>query len=152
MTTFDVPSGKPFSKTLFSTVFQLYHGSPCTYPCFPGVLLPSTPHNILSKPLAAFPCTIFKTMDSGESGMNPVAITIINPQREYWPSWGSNQRPPVLKSTMLPTELWSLALPEMKVREMSMIKKKLNIWIFPKHIYIPVINSLPNTRWQIKFD
>ena len=26
----------------------------CTYPCFPGVLLASTPHNILSKPLAAF--------------------------------------------------------------------------------------------------
>ena len=24
-----------------------------TYPCFPGVLLTSTPHNILSKPLAA---------------------------------------------------------------------------------------------------
>ena len=22
----------------FSTVFQLYHGSKCTYPCFPGVL------------------------------------------------------------------------------------------------------------------
>ena len=39
--------------TPFSTVVQLYHQ--CTYPCFPGVLLTSTPHNILSKPLAAFP-------------------------------------------------------------------------------------------------
>ena len=28
----------------FSTVFQLYHGCQCTYPCFPGVLLTSTPH------------------------------------------------------------------------------------------------------------
>ena len=38
-----------------STVFHLYRGGQCTYPCFPGVLLTSTPHNILSKPLAAFP-------------------------------------------------------------------------------------------------
>ena len=41
--------------TPFSTEFQLYHSSHCTYQCFPGVLLTSTPHNILSKPLAAFP-------------------------------------------------------------------------------------------------
>ena len=26
-------------------------------------------------------------MDSGERGMNPVAMTIINPWKEYWPSW-----------------------------------------------------------------
>ena len=32
-------------------------------------------------------------MDSGERGMNPVAMTIISPQKEYWPSQGSNQRP-----------------------------------------------------------
>ena len=56
--------------TPFSTVFQLYHGSQCTSPCFPGVLLTSTPHNILSKSL------------------NPFALTIINPQREYWPTLG----------------------------------------------------------------
>ena len=40
--------------TPFSTVFQLYRGGHCTYQCFPGVIL-SSPHNILSKPLAAFP-------------------------------------------------------------------------------------------------
>ena len=55
---------QPFPRTLdwlivccltpFSTVFQLYHGGQCTYPWFPGVLLTSTPHNILSKPLTAF--------------------------------------------------------------------------------------------------
>ena len=39
---------------LFLTLFQLYCGCQCTYPCFPGVLLTSTLHNILSKPLAAF--------------------------------------------------------------------------------------------------
>ena len=41
--------------TPFSTVFPLYCSGICTYPCFPGVLLTSTPYNILSKPLAAFP-------------------------------------------------------------------------------------------------
>ena len=41
--------------TLFSIVFQSYCGGQCTYPCFLGVLLTSTLHNILSKPLAAFP-------------------------------------------------------------------------------------------------
>ena len=38
-----------------TTVFQVFLGSQCTYPCFSGVLLSSTLHNILSKPLAAFP-------------------------------------------------------------------------------------------------
>ena len=32
-------------------------------------------------------------MDNGERGMNPVAMTIINPRKEYWPSRGSNRRP-----------------------------------------------------------
>ena len=41
--------------TPFSTVFQLYRCGQCSYPCFPGVLLTSTQHNIPSKPLAAFP-------------------------------------------------------------------------------------------------
>ena len=48
-------------------------------------------------------------MDSGERGMNPVAMTIINPREDYWPSRGSNQRPPVLKSIDLMTELWGSA-------------------------------------------
>ena len=45
--------------------------------------------------------TIVETMDSGERGMNPAAMTIINPRKEYWPSRGSKQQPPVLKSAML---------------------------------------------------
>ena len=32
-------------------------------------------------------------MDSNERGMNPVAMIIINPWKEYWPSWEPNQRP-----------------------------------------------------------
>ena len=53
--------------------------------------------------------TIVETTDSGERGMNPVAMTIINPRKEYCPSRGSNQRPPVLKSATLLTELWGSA-------------------------------------------
>ena len=47
-------------------------------------------------------------MDSGERGMNPVTMTI-NPRKKYRPSWGSNQRPLVLKSATPPTELRDLA-------------------------------------------
>ena len=54
--------------------------------------------------------TIVETTRSGERGMNPVAMTIINPQKEYWANRGSNQGPPVLRSAMLPTELWGLAI------------------------------------------
>ena len=39
-------------------------------------------------------------MGNCERGMNPVAMTIINSWKEYWPSLGSNQRPPVLKSAL----------------------------------------------------
>ena len=54
---------------------------------------------------------IVQTMDSGFRGMNLVAMTIINPRKEYWPNRGlSNQRLPVLKSATLPTELWGWAL------------------------------------------
>ena len=41
--------------------------------------------------------TIVETTDSGEIGTNPVAVTIINPRKEYWPSRGLNQRSPVLQ-------------------------------------------------------
>ena len=44
--------------------------------------------------------TVVESVDSGERGMNPVAMTIINLRRRE-----SNQRPTVLKSYTLPTEL-----------------------------------------------
>ena len=53
--------------------------------------------------------TIVKTLDSGERGMNPVVMTIINTWEEYWPSQGSHHQPPVLKSCALRTELWGSA-------------------------------------------
>ena len=43
-------------------------------------------------------------MDINERGESSVSMTK-NPLKEYWPSWESNQRPPVLKSSMLPTEI-----------------------------------------------
>ena len=47
-------------------------------------------------------------MDIGERGMNPVAMNIINPRKEYCLGWGSNQQPPVVKSCMLLTVLCGL--------------------------------------------
>ena len=87
-------------------IFQLHSDGRCTYPCLPGVLetvfctifLPS--HWLLSY------ITNVKTMDCCERGMHHVAMTIINPRREYWPSQGQNNQPPILKSCTLPTKLW----------------------------------------------
>ena len=39
----------------FSKLFHLYRSGQYTYLCFSGVLLTSTPHNVLSKPPTAFP-------------------------------------------------------------------------------------------------
>ena len=74
---------------------------------FPGVLLASTPHNILPKPLASFPHNHCQNNGQQWRGMNPVAMTIINLWKEYWSRWRTKQRPPVLKSATLPTELWA---------------------------------------------
>ena len=71
-------------KVVFNS--QLCGSSECTYPCFPRVLLTSTPNNIHFKPMAAPRITIVETVDSGKRGMNPVTKTIINPLKEYWPS------------------------------------------------------------------
>ena len=67
----------------FLTVFQLCCGSQCTYPCFPGALLTSTPHNILPSHWLLSHITTVKSTDSSERGMNLVALTIINPRKEY---------------------------------------------------------------------
>ena len=59
-----------------STVYRLYRGGQCTYPCFPGVLLTSAQHNIFSKRWLLSHMTIVETTDSSERGMNPVAMTV----------------------------------------------------------------------------
>ena len=88
---------------VFSTVFHLYLGSYCTYPCFSGVLLTSNLRNNYPSHRLLSYITIVKTMHSGDRGKNPVAMTIINPWGEYL--WNGELNP-VLKSCALPTELW----------------------------------------------
>ena len=73
------------------------------------LFLTSTLHNILSKPLAAFPHNYCWNIGR-ERGMNPVAVTIINPWKEHRLSRVLNKRPPVLKSATLLTELSGSAL------------------------------------------
>ena len=34
--------------------------------------------------------SVVRKMDSGEREMNPYAIIVTNPKKEYWPSRGSN--------------------------------------------------------------
>ena len=111
--------------TLFSTVFQLYRGGQCTYPCFPGALLTSTLHNIFSKTMAAFTHNHCRNNRNGERGINPVTMTIINPRKEYWLSRGSNQRP-VLRSTTLPTLLllWGSALSKRRHKKKLILGNK----------------------------
>ena len=64
------------------------------------VLLPS--HWLLSR------IAIVDTMDNGERGMNPIAITIINLRKEYKPRRELKLRPLILKSCRLPTKLQGL--------------------------------------------
>ena len=45
-------------------------------------------------------------MDSGERVMNPVAMIITSPRKEYWRSWVSHLQPPFLKSATVLTEPW----------------------------------------------
>ena len=117
-----VPRSTVWCLTPFSTLFQLCRGSQCTYPCFPGVLLTSTPHNIFSSHWLLSHITLVDTTDSGERGMNPVLMTVISFRIEYWPSRGSNQRPPFLKSATPPTELWGSAVP--RSRSFAKVKTK----------------------------
>jgi hypothetical protein len=78
-------------------LLHLHHGGQCTYPCFPGVLLTSTPHNILSKPLAAFPHNHYRNngqrLERNESchWLSPVLGKNISGS-----SRRSSQRPPLL--------------------------------------------------------
>ena len=53
---------------------------------------------------------IIETIECFERGMNHIVTTIISPRKEYWPSRGTNQRPPVRKSSGLPTDLWCSAM------------------------------------------
>ena len=103
--------------TQFSTGFQVHRGGQCAYLCFPGVLLTSPPHNILSKPLAAFPHNHCRNngqrWERNKSWRNDCHQSL-----KYWQNRGSNQRPPVPKSTTQLTELWGSAKSEKRNREL----------------------------------
>ena len=76
-------------------------------------------------------------MDNGEKGMNLVAMTII---KEYLPSWGSNQRPPILKSATLTTELWGSALMD-KIFYWSKLKALADV-LFVGHVNYELETSI----------
>ena len=67
--------------------------------------------------------------------MNPVALTIINPLKEYWSSRGSNQRPPVLKAATLPNELWGSASKVLYQYEIEWQKVITDKFIFDLYFY-----------------
>ena len=92
-----------YLKTLGEKKFKSVQLPSVHIPVFPGVLLPVLctiffPNHWLLSHIA-----IVEVMDSSERGINPVAMTIVNPQEEFW---ASNQRPCVLRSCLLSTELW----------------------------------------------
>ena len=122
--------------TRFTTLFR---GGQCTYRCFPGVLLTNTPRIILSKPLAAFQHNhrYNITMDSGKRGMNPVAMTITNPRKEYWQSR-------TFVPHILPTELYRLALKGMGG---GGAQHEINGFICRTH-KLYVVNCLVKYNWE----
>ena len=93
------------------TLFQICRISLCIYPRFSRVLFTSSFYTVLfeSHWLLSH-ITFVETMDSSKRGMNPVAMTIINPRKESLPSQGLNQGPPVLNSCPLPTALCGLGI------------------------------------------
>ena len=71
-------------------------------------------------------------MASGERGMNPVAMTIINSRKEYWQSQGSNKRPPLFLNTSdraIELSYWSISISMIVAINKYMrhaVKKRLN--------------------------
>ena len=82
-------------------------------------------------------------MHSGERGINPVAMTIINPRTEYWPSHGSNQQPPVLKSATLLSELWGMTVE--KGENIANHHFSLNVFFYLYFILYHKINPAERT-------
>ena len=95
----------------------------------------------LSKPLAAFPNNHCR--NNGQRERN-VAMTIINPRKEYWPSRGSIQRPPVLKSATPPIELWGSARMIDEYRCSTKVKQQRAIYEWNIKILTSMLNTFPN--------
>ena len=76
----------------------------------------SSLQNILSKPLAAFQPSHCR--NNGQH-CDRVTMIIIDSPKEYCPSLGWNQQPPVLKSCMSLTELFRLAVDRLRNRRLK---------------------------------
>ena len=99
--------------TPFSMLFQLYCRGQCTYPCFSGILFTSTLHNMLSKPLAAFPYNHCQNnrewQERNESSHNDY-----NQSMERTLAKPGDRTSDLFSATlMLLTELWSSAKDKM---------------------------------------
>ena len=81
-------------------------------------------------------------------------MTIINSRKEYWPSRGSNQRPRVLKSATLPTEIWCSAEKTKKFLRMVSV---YGPWLMLSHnnpcfpCNIAITNFLVSRTCEIRF-
>ena len=121
----------------FSTVFQLYRGRQCTHPCFPQVILTSTPLNSLSKPLAAFSHNHCwnnrQRWERNESCRNDYHKSS---ERILAKAGDRNQPPSVLKSPTLPTQLWGSAR-AIWSRWPKTIMHNFSTWITHSHTTTP---------------
>ena len=88
----------------FSTLFQLYRGGQCIYPCFPRIFLPV--FCTIFIPSDGLLSHIVEIMDSGESNQSHRNDYHQSSERIFPKSGNRTSDPPVRKSSMLPTRLW----------------------------------------------
>ena len=75
-------------------------------------------------------------------------FSIINPRKEYWPSRGSNQQPPVLKSAMLPTELMGLSSIGLRTKPKCFPRYICFDWLIKWMVLNATINIISVMLWQ----
>ena len=68
--------------TLFSKLSQLYRGGQFILSMIPGASFTGVHTITFPSHWQLFHVAIVETIDSGERGMNPVAMSIINPRKE----------------------------------------------------------------------
>ena len=83
--------------------------------------------------------------------MNPVAMTIINPRKAYWPRQGSNHQPPVLKSGSLPTELWG-SVKKLSVNAFNLTVSKCLSCANLQFLLLPMVHFCGICRRQCHYE
>ena len=91
-------------NAVFKKEYQSYHDGQFTYSCVFQLSHTST-HNILSKPLAAFPHRLW-----AHWWMTLVTVTFVKRRKECWPSWESNSQPLNWQPLSFSTELLVLGI------------------------------------------